>query len=109
MERKKMPDEIVIEQDTAQELASSTVGKSYEGWKVIENEIADHDRWTIQYTLVVQNLETEEFYRTCYSIGATESQDESPFEYDTEGATLLRVYPIKVEVTQYLRKAGDKS
>ena len=46
------------------------------------NEIVDTTRWSIIYDLV---FEFEgKFYRTSYSVGATESQDESPWEYDDE-------------------------
>jgi len=46
------------------------------------NEVIDTSRWSIHYDLV---FEFEgKHYRTSYSVGATESQDESPWEYDEE-------------------------
>lgn len=48
--------------------------------KVIENEHVGRSRWTIQYELIFEK--DGKFYSTVYSVGATESQDESPWEYD---------------------------
>ena len=54
----------------------------YDSDKIKINEIVDTTRWSILYDLV---FEFEgKFYRTSYSVGATESQDESPWEYVAE-------------------------
>lgn len=46
------------------------------------NEICETTRWSIVYDLVFEYEGKN--YLTCYSVGATESQDESPWEYDDE-------------------------
>ncbi|CAB4142534.1 hypothetical protein UFOVP434_17 [uncultured Caudovirales phage] len=53
-------------------------------WEIISQEITDKGRWSIHYELVVKNLETGKVYKTYYSVGATECQDEGPWENDSE-------------------------
>jgi hypothetical protein len=48
----------------------------------IEDEVAGTSRWSVQHEIVFEK--DGKFYRTYYSIGATEMQDESPWEYDNE-------------------------
>jgi len=47
---------------------------------VVYREISDTSRWSIHYDLVFKY--EDKFYKTYYSIGATESQDEGPWEFD---------------------------
>jgi len=48
----------------------------------IEDEIVDHTRWAVHHEMVFKK--DGKFYKTWYSVGATESQDESPWEYEDE-------------------------
>lgn len=50
--------------------------------EVLEEQIIDHGRWTIQYEIIFKY--EDKYYRAYYSIGATEMQCESPWEYDDE-------------------------
>jgi len=49
---------------------------------VMIREIVDTSRWSIIYSIVFKH--EGKFYQTSYSIGATESQDEGPWEYEEE-------------------------
>ena len=61
---------------------------------VIEDVIVDHGRWTVTHSIVFQV--EDKFYQTWYSVGATEMQDESPWEYDTD----IECYEVELrEVT----------
>ncbi len=51
-------------------------------WSAIENNIVDSSRWSISYEIVFKH--EEKYYSAYYSVGATESQDESPWEYEDE-------------------------
>ena len=48
----------------------------------VEDEIIDNSRWSIHHAIIFEHA--GKFYRTCYSVGATECQDESPWEYEDE-------------------------
>lgn len=48
--------------------------------EIIANKIVNHSRWYIIYELIFKK--DGKFYQTVYSIGATEQQDEGPFEYE---------------------------
>jgi len=47
-----------------------------------ENKLVDHTRWSLHYDLIFKH--EGKFYSTSYSIGATEHQDERPWEYEKE-------------------------
>lgn len=74
-------------------------------FEVVSNEICDTSRWSIQYDCTIKDKETGKFYDASYQEGATESQDESPFEHDTPDADgnleLDEVEPYEVIVTKY--------
>jgi len=48
----------------------------------IEDKVVDNSRWSIQHEIIFEH--EGKFYRTHYQVGATESQDEGPWEYDDE-------------------------
>mgnify|MGYP001585162090 CR=1 FL=1 len=70
-----------------------------EGFDIIENEIYDTSRWSNWYNLIFKY--EDKFYETQYSVGATESQDESPWEYDGPEIVCYLVEPVEVTVTKY--------
>ena len=70
--------------------------------EVIRDNIVDTSRWSNIYELifslgVADSIEVgkEVFYRTSYSVGATEYQDEGPWEYDTS-VECTEVVPVEV-------------
>jgi hypothetical protein len=51
-------------------------------YSAIEDKVIDNSRWSIHHEIVFEH--EGKFYRTYYSVGATECQDEEPWEYDDE-------------------------
>ena len=49
--------------------------------KVLYDKITDRSRWSIHHEMVFKT-ENGRMYRAFYSEGATEMQDESPWEYE---------------------------
>ena len=49
-------------------------------WSALFDEIVDTGRWNIQHRCVF--ADGDKFYEAYYSVGATECQDEQPWEYD---------------------------
>lgn len=66
----------------SQEDGRSIIYEDHEDWSTIETEIVDTRRWSIDYSGIFKHIPTQKFYRLYWSVGATEQQDESPFEYD---------------------------
>lgn len=66
-----------------------------------ENELYDTSRWSLLYQLVFLDKTTGKFYSTCYSCGATECQDESPFEYEGDTIECTEVTPVEVTKIEY--------
>lgn len=69
-------------------------------FKLVKKEIEDSSRWSIIYVAVFERLSDGKLFKTCYSIGATESQDERPFEYDGE-AIFTEVQAVEKTVIVY--------
>lgn len=69
--------------------------------KVVSDKITGKGRWALSHELVFQDQSTHLFYRTHYSEGATEQQDESPFEYEGEEVECEEVRPVERVVTNY--------
>lgn len=60
--------------------------------EALENNIIDATRWSVINEIIFED--EGRFWKTTYSEGATECQDESPWEYEPE------VILIEVEKTQ---------
>jgi len=48
----------------------------------VENKVINNSRWSIIHRIVIQRQADGKFFAARYSVGATESQDERPFEYN---------------------------
>lgn len=51
-------------------------------YNAVEDKVVDNSRWSIHHKIIFEY--EGKFYQTRYSVGATESQDERPWEYDDE-------------------------
>ena len=77
----------------------------WEGFSVkvelIQEELIDTSRWSHIHERVYKDLDSGKFYATTYSTGATECQDETPYEYDGEIIEFDEVVPVEVVKIEY--------
>jgi len=66
----------------------------------IQENVIDTSRWSIIYEIIVQRVSDKKFFKSTYSVGATESQDERPYEYDSE-AIFEEVVPVEKTIIVY--------
>lgn len=66
---------------------------------VISDEIYDKRRWSITYQLIFKFK--DKFYKTYYSVGATEQQDEGPWQYEGDQIDCWEVKPVEKTVIVY--------
>jgi len=59
------------------------------------NQIVDHSRWSVCYTAVFLHKPSGKHFELDWSVGATESQDEGPFEHSDPK-------PIEVEAKEVM-------
>ncbi|MGG0757534.1 hypothetical protein [Brevibacillus laterosporus] len=57
--------------------------EGYDGVEVILDQIVDQSRWSIYHDIIFKWTDGK-YYSTGYSVGATECQDEAPWEYMDE-------------------------
>lgn len=55
----------------------------------IKEELIDKDRWMVCYRIIFKY--NGKFYETFYNVGATEMQDERPWEYESK----IRCYEVE--------------
>jgi hypothetical protein len=69
--------------------------------ETVSDRLIGKGRWTINHELVFRETASGRFFRVHYSEGATEQQDESPFEYATDDVAVVEVRPAERVVTVY--------
>lgn len=69
---------INLSKEQAREL---TYGIELEDFIVIDNILEDTSRWSLNYRLIIQRKSDGKYFADYYSVGATEIQDERPWEY----------------------------
>lgn len=69
------------------------------GYCIKLNEIRDRSRWAVEYELVFSH--GGQLWGTHYRRGATEEQDEGPFEYESKEITCLERRATSQVVTIY--------
>lgn len=89
-----MSEKLKIDSQEARELLW---GEGPEGIEIVYDRIIDNRRWSIDHEIIVKK--DGRFYRDIYSVGATESQDESPWEYSAPDFT--EVFPVEKTVIVY--------
>lgn len=86
-------------------VGDTTESDAWEGlclkFELVREELVGTTRWSHVYERIYKDLESGKFYSTTYSTGATECQDEAPYEYDSEGVELVEVEPYEVKVIKY--------
>jgi hypothetical protein len=48
----------------------------------------------------------DKFYKTNYQVGATEMQDEAPYEYEGDEIECPEMEPYEVTITKYRKKTS---
>jgi len=67
---------------------------------VIYDKIVETSRWSELHEIVFTH--DSKFYKSHYSRGLTECQDESPYEYDGDMIEVVEVKPVEVVATKYI-------
>jgi hypothetical protein len=67
--------------------------------ETVEDRIIGVGRWSIHHARVFKH--EGKFYATNYSVGATENQEEAPYEYSPDEIECEEVFPYERTVTVY--------
>ena len=78
----------------------SIVWNDHDDFETVESNIVGVARWSLIYKNIYKQKSSGKFFKTSYSVGATESQDEQPYEYVKE-AVFEEVFPVEKLVTVY--------
>jgi hypothetical protein len=82
---------------TSKELLDLGLPYECEGGAILENQITGKSRWSIVYRVTFR-MPDGQMWQARYSVGATESQSEEPWEYQDEVECSL-VHAVQKTVT----------
>jgi len=86
--------------DLDREQALSILDEYNEDFEVIKDEIYDDGaRWTNTYELIVKRILDNKYFRSYYTRGATEYQEQGPWEY--ENPKFIEVFPVEKTIIVY--------
>lgn len=103
-----------VSSDVAKELLDLMVGGNTKEWvdvdneqfpvnfEMVQSELVDTSRWSNIHEVVYKDLDSGKFYRSTYSVGATECQDERPYENDGDEIEFTEVVPKEVIKIEYV-------
>lgn len=70
-------------------------------FRLVHSALIDTTRWSHVHERVYWDLDSDKYWRTTYQTGATECQDESPYEYDGDEIEFDEVVPVETKKTIY--------
>lgn len=81
------------------EQANELIWGDLEGFSLVEDTITDTSRWSVYHRLVIKRESDSKLFADNYGIGATEYQDERPWQ-DDEPA-FEEVFPVEKTIIIY--------
>lgn len=102
-----------IKKEIALELLDLYKGDTTESWEdingnelplkfeLVQDKLVDTTRWSHIHERTYKDLNTGKFWQTTYSVGATECQDESPYEWHGAVIELVEVEPVETIKIEY--------
>jgi hypothetical protein len=83
-------------------IARDIVDQCHPDFKTVSSTIVNTGRWSIHYEDIVCHLPTGKHYLAEYQVGATEIQDERPFEYHDGDVTFQEVVEKEILVKKWV-------
>lgn len=70
-----------------------------EAFVIIQDKMTGRTRWSVVHSIVIQRKSDGKYFKDTYRIGATESQDEGPYEYTDPN--FIEVVPVTKTYIDY--------
>ncbi len=85
--------------DFTKSQARDSIWGDLEGFDVVLDTLVDTTRWSEIHDVVIKRTSDGKFFTDSYSVGATEMQDESPWEYSEPN--FVECVPVEKTVIIY--------
>lgn len=95
MENNKTREKLVLTKEEAREILWDGDNR----FETVRKEIIETSRWSILNEIVIKRLSDGKFFADFYSVGATECQDERPWQ-DNE-PDFKEVFPVEKTIIVY--------
>lgn len=81
------------------EEAQAIVWEDTSEYEIISDEVVGTRRWSADHEIIIKRLSDGKFFADGYSVGLTEMQDESPYEYSDPDFT--EVFAVEKTIIVY--------
>ena len=81
------------------EEAREVIWEDHDDFDLVRDDLVDTSRWSEIHDVVIKRLSDGKFFMDSYSVGATEVQDERPWEYSDPN--FVEVVPVEKTVIVY--------
>jgi hypothetical protein len=81
------------------EEAQAIVWEDTSDYETISDEVVDTRRWSADHEIIIKRKSDGKFFADNYSVGLTEMQDESPYEYSDPDFT--EVFQVEKTIISY--------
>lgn len=68
-------------------------------YKIISDKMVSKRRWSVVHSVVIQRKSDGKYFKDRYEVGATENQEQSPYEYVEPNFT--EVFPVTKTYIDY--------
>ena len=93
-----------MEKEFERQVRQDIAQQDTDDYEIITTEIVDTTRWSTVHEMVFQDLATGKCYRSYFNRGATEMQDECPYEFDKKIIKCVEVVEKEVTSKQWVNK-----
>lgn len=91
----KIREKLVLTNEEARQI----IWEDEDKFEIIQDNVIENSRWSIIHDIVIKRKIDGKFFRDTYSRGATESQDEMPYEYSEPN--FEEVFPVEKIIISY--------
>ena len=93
-----------MEREFTKEIMQEIASEDTDDFTIIKQHVIDTTRWATVHEMIFGELSTGKFYRSYFNRGATEMQDERPYEYDSAIIKCWEVVEVEVMTKQWVSK-----
>ena len=68
-------------------------------YEIVSDKIVSHKRWSVVHSIVIKRKSDGKYFKDQYEVGATENQDQNPYEYIAPNFT--EVFPVTKTYIDY--------
>jgi hypothetical protein len=77
---------------------------SHDEYRIIQDVIVSTSRWAIDHDIVIQRISDGKYFMDSYSVGATEGQEQRPWDEYGYPPNFVEVVPVEKTIIVYMEE-----